>query len=214
MESNTSTPSSPQSLSGLLIPCGERRQFILLFTLLTGLSLFIGVDFANSPYNLLRGKITGAGFEEGLIWGAMVGTAQWFVLRKYRVSRAWIIVTALGCAISMFLATLLTFRLGMVDSEGNVFVALWLGFAPQWFVLSRYVKRSWIWIWISLLPAVLAATLWTILIPTSPLTEDFSLYGIKLLIVKISQSLIFGVITATGLCLFRRRNLDYQSVSN
>ena len=204
MESNTST--SPQFQSQLLIPPTERRQFALLFTFLAGLSLFFGIEFANSPCNPLRGGITQAGFEEGLVLGLIVGTAQWFILRKHLFGRGWIVITALGCSISMFLAKLLIFRLGITGSTGGVFIVLWLGFAPQWFVLRHYVKHSWIWIWISLLPAVLAEMLWAILVPTPSLTADFSSYGVNLLIAKISQSLIFGMVAATGLCVFRKKS--------
>lgn len=193
--------------SNFLIPPTEHCQFILIFALLTGMSLFIGLEFVNSAYNPFRGAITGGiGFEEGLIWGAVVGTAQWLSLRRYSFDKKWIIVTALGCAISMTLAYIFTFRLGVMDSSGNVFLALWLGFAAQSLALNHYVRRSWLWILISLPSAFIAALLWKILIPISPLTNDFSFYGIKLLVVKLSQGLILGVISGVALCRFHQRN--------
>ncbi len=199
MASNTNT-------SQLLIPLTERRKFILFFIFLTGLSFFIGLEFVNSPYNPFKQRITGSGFEEGLILGTIVGISQWFILRKYLFSKSWILITALGWAISMFLASLVTLRLGITNSSGHVFLAIWLGFSPQWLVLRRNVKCSWIWIWISLLSAILVSTLWMLLIPNPSLTIGYSLYGLKILIVKISQSLIIGSIAAMGLCLFRKKS--------
>jgi len=217
MKSNTDTSSDSQLLDGqlkFLIPPTERRQFIFLFTIWTGLSLFIGLEFANSTYNPFRGAITRAGFEEGLIWGAVVGTAQWLSLRKYSVDKNWIVVTALGCSFSHTLPDFFLSRLGIAGYSANVFVPLWLGFAAQSFALKHYVRRSWLWIFISLLPAFIAAWLWTTFIPIIPWADDFSFYGIKVLAVKLFQGLILGAISAVGLCRFHRRKRSKPSTNH
>lgn len=217
MTSNTnispdSTPSNKQSK--FLIPPTKRRKFIFIFTLLTALSLFIGLEFANSTYNPIKSAITRTGFEEGLIWGTLVGTAQWLSLRKYSVDKNWIGVTALGCGFSNTLPLFFLNSLGVSGYFGSVFVVLWLGFAAQSFALNHYVRRSWLWILVSLLPAFTAASLWTALIPIIPWTDDdFSFYGIKLLVVKLSQGLILGGISAVCLCRFHRRNQSESSVN-
>lgn len=218
MKSSTDTSPNFQSLNGqskFLIPPTERRQFIFLFTLLTGLSFFIGIQFANSTYNPIKNAITGTFFEAGLIWGAVVGTAQWLSLRKYSFDKNWIVVTALGCGFSYTLPDFFLSRLGAAGYSVSVFLPLWLGFAAQSFALNHYVRRSWMWIFISLLPAFIAASLWAALIPVIPWTDnDFSFYGINLLVVKLSQGLILGGISAAGLCLFYRINQSKSPVNS
>lgn len=180
-----------------LIPPSERYRFIPLFAFLTGLSFFIGLEFATSQYNPI--SITLTGFDKGLPLGMILGTTQWVFLRKYLFDKMWIIVTAIGFGISMHLASWLALNF-VAGASGSVFVILWLGFASQWIVLRRYVKRSWVWLFLSLFSALLIAILWAILVPS-----PFIINGIGVLIVKRSQSLILGVTFALGLCIFDRK---------
>ena len=214
MKSNTNHSSNIQALHEnpkVLIPTSERYRLISLFAFLTGLSFFLGLEFANSIYNPI--DITKTSFDQGLTLGIIVGTAQWVIIRKYLFDKKWIIVTAVGFGISMFLGSWLTFN-SVTGTSGSRFVVIWLGFASQWLVLRRYVRRSWIWLVLSLLVALLIVILWAILIPSPPINEINPIdriqlmiikNGIKLMIIKLSQSLIIGVTFALGLCIFDRK---------
>lgn len=99
-----------------------------------------------------------------LIEGTVVGTAQWFVLRRPFPAmkwRAWVLATALGAFVAWTLGMLPSTLMsagsearGSEPSEAMVYsLAALMGLAagtilgtPQWFVLRRHVPRAALWI--------------------------------------------------------------------
>lgn len=78
-----------RSLRSFLIPASEQRQFLILFTLITGIGLVVGIFTVNllalkSP-TFASAAIGGIWqiFLHNLVIGASLGIAQWSILRKY-----------------------------------------------------------------------------------------------------------------------------------
>ncbi len=134
----------------LLIPPAEHIQFIILFAVLSGLAWVIGTLLMR----YLTIPITGTFFDSGLVQGIFIGIAQWIVLRRYIPSKSWIPVTTLGWAFSMGVYSKLVY----INEWVSVFAFICLGFA-QWLVLRKHIKRSWVWILVPILPALLVAAL-------------------------------------------------------
>lgn len=103
----------------------------------------------------------------GAIEGAIVGWAQWFVLRRAIVGitrRAWMMATVIGAVIAWFLGSLpaLLSSLSSGDTSRAIeeppqgvvlLLAVGLGLvaglilsAAQWMVLRRYVAKAWWWL--------------------------------------------------------------------
>jgi hypothetical protein len=167
----------------LLIPPNERIQFIILFTVLSGLAWAIGT----SLMRYLTIPITGTFFDSGLVQGIFIGIAQWIVLRRYIPSKSWILATALGWAFSMGIYSKLVY----INEWVSVFAFICLGFA-QWLVLRRRIVHSWVWILVPILPIVLVDAL-NIVTISNP--------NIMLEIVRI---ITVGGLPALCLCLFQK----------
>lgn len=204
MELNTETlPSPPSGRPPFIIPPAKRFQFIILFTVLTGLCWSVRYKVAS----LVAGRITGTSFEEGLVIGLIIGIAQWFVLHRYIPNKSWIAATSLGWAISLAIYSRLSLNMN-VDRWVSSVAFICLGFA-QWLVLHQDIKYSWIWILIPFLPVLLTDVLDAILLP-KPSTPLDSIYWEKLSRVNASVDIIrrvfIGAIPAISLCLFRKKN--------
>lgn len=148
IENLTTTIFNPRKK--LLIPPTERIQFIILFTVLSGLAWVIGTLLMR----YLTIPITGTFFDSGLVQGIFIGIAQWIVLRRYIPSKSWIPATTLGWAFSMGVYSKLVY----INEWISVFALICLGFA-QWLVLRKHIKHSWVWILVPILPALLVAAL-------------------------------------------------------
>jgi hypothetical protein len=181
------TPISPTSSDRerFLIPPDERVQFIILFTILSGLSWAIGTLLIR----YLKVPITGTMFDSGLVQGVFIGIAQWFVLKSYISSKFWILLTALGWAVSIGVSSIV---LTFINERIGIFAFICLGFA-QWLLLRRYIKHSWVWILIPVLPAILVTVL------------DMGSIPKPNAIVEIVRIISLGGIPAFGLCFFHRK---------
>jgi hypothetical protein len=173
-----------------LIPPGDRVQFIGLLTALTALFWAFRFQITN-PITL---QITGTFFDNGLIWGLLLGTMQWLLLRRYIPSKTWILVTTLGWAFSM------GFQGKFIEHWASLLFFGFLG-GCQWLVLRRYVKHSWVWIFVPvlpMLPIVLFAKLSANLLFTQLFMGRPSLFD-------VFTGVVIGIMTAIGFCSLRKK---------
>jgi hypothetical protein len=179
-------PATSIARKRFLIPPSERIQFIILFAILSGLAWSIGT----SLMRYLTIPITGTFFDSGLVQGVFIGTAQGLVLKSYIPSKSWIPSTTLGWAVSQGVGSTLVRMLNNLQIGIIAFTCL--GFA-QWLVLRHYIKHSWVWILIPVLPSVLVVALEVVSI-SKPNA-----------IVEIVRIISIGGIPALSLCFFQRK---------
>jgi hypothetical protein len=99
----------------------------------------------------------------GAVAGAVVGTAQWIVLRK-RVHRCggWVFASAVGWAVCVAVGVVVNGRIGFLVATGTV-----VGTA-QWLVLRKRIYRSGWWVLTSAVGwAVFIAVGYTVVLSTT-----------------------------------------------
>jgi hypothetical protein len=178
----TPTPPTSGNREQFLIPPAERIQFIILFTVLSGLAWAIGT----SLIRYLTIPITGTFFDSGLVQGIFIGISQWIILRRYIPSKSWIPATTLGWAFSLGVGGKLVSIFINYERLGFVVAFICMGFA-QWLVLRHHIKYSWIWILIPVLSPILV-----ILLKFDAIAE-------------IVRGISIGGIPSLCLCFFQRR---------
>jgi hypothetical protein len=165
----------------LLIPASRRSYFIILFTVLTVILWIFRFDLARP----ISHKLTGTFFEDGLVWGLFMGTAQWLVLREYISSRYWILATTIGWGICMGFY-------GTFNPAATFLIApLFLGFT-QWFFLRRYVQYSWAWV---IVPVLFHAPV-----------GIFDNLKVNSFDHKIVTGIIVGLVPAISFCLLHKKD--------
>ena len=207
----TSTFVNP-SLRSFLIPASEQRQFLILFTLITGIGLVVGIFSVNllilkSPTFAFFAAIGGIWpiFLHNLVIGASLGIAQWSILRKYIPSWLWIVATSVGWAISAVIAITWSDRIG---GALNGLFYLCLG-VTQWLLLRRYaIDARW---WILIVPfsvyvfrLIAAIVLFAVIQTHSTLLQISP--SAQILIQSILGAVLLGGIQALGLCILRKKS--------
>lgn len=130
----------------------------------------------------------------GLLTGAVIGLAQWLVLRQIlSINLGWVAVTAISMGLGLALGVAL---LG-IETTGTTLIAravitgLFIGVA-QWLLLREIVPMSAWWI---LILAIAWAVSWTITRAVGvDLTQNWSVFG-------ASGALVFQLVTAVALRL-------------
>ena len=222
-----------------MIPPYERFKFILLFALLTAfgslLAAYLGTEVRNlifppqlpsplTPLDItIPGGALGGAFIESTIFGTVLGTAQWLLLRKYVPTWKWIGATivswiAIGLvgevlflsfkdtsaigAISNFLSHFKPWSFLLLQAVGLI-PLIAVGIA-QWFVLRRYVRAANWWI---LIPPV-SVIFWSFyafaigqFLSWLGTTSGYSPYS-----QVIFRGAILGSVQAIALCAFRQQN--------
>lgn len=131
----------------------------------------------------------------GLITGAVVGLAQWLVLRQVMVelSPLWIVVTAVGMGVGLAIST----ALFGIENAGNalLFRAAITGLAigiAQWLILQSQVANSFWWI-------LVITVSWTIAwFTTRAIGVDLTLLWT---VFGSSGAILFQILTAIALRL-------------
>ncbi len=106
----------------------------------------------------------------GAVLGAVIGLAQWLVIRKHLPrSRWWLLATSLGMAVGMFLAVVAVISRGWHSWSLSVGLGqgiagfIYVGYAvagfTQWLVLRRQVAKSSLWLLANLIIALTCACL-------------------------------------------------------
>ncbi|MBW4622651.1 MAG: hypothetical protein KME17_25250 [Cyanosarcina radialis HA8281-LM2] len=222
-----------------LIPPYERFKFILLFALLTAfgwlLAAYLGTEVRNliftpqlpsplTPFDItIPGGALGGAFIQFTVFGTVLGTAQWLILRQYVPTWKWIGATivswiAIGLvgeilflsfkdtsaigAISNFLSYFQPWSFMLLQAVGTI-PLIAVGVA-QWFVLRQYVR---------------AANWWILIPPISVIFWSFYAFAIGQLLSwlgaisgpspyshDIFRGAILGSVQAIALCAFRQQN--------
>jgi hypothetical protein len=174
-----------ENTSSFLIPRSQRIQFILLFGALTGIA-WLSRGFIRP----ITPRLTLTFFDDGLIWGLVLGLIQWWILRKYFKSKFWILATTVGWGLSMgFYSPLMRMSFGSI-------AFLILGFL-QFLVLRNQVKYSWLWIVVPFIPSTLSDLF----------TVGFKGYiplNLMQPVSEIVSAILLGIFPAIILCLFRK----------
>jgi hypothetical protein len=172
---------------------------------------FLGFPIGGLLALVLVGSVEGAGSSAlgGAVAGAMIGAAQWLVLRRYprvRVGPEWILATALGLALGGALGTLLT---GAGTGLGSLLVTgLATGIAVgllQWgLVLRGRVVLASLW------PPVVAIAWplgWTVTWAAGiDVERGYYVFG-------ASGALIFAAVTGLAMLLMLRGRTRYGPTS-
>jgi hypothetical protein len=108
--------------------------------LLTALSFPIGGLISITLGGSTNAPLTAA--FGGLIAGAVIGTAQWLILRLRGVKPWWIAAAALGLAIGEFAAS---FGAASIPAFGGLLAGAILGLAQVWFI-ARNVQTGVLWV--------------------------------------------------------------------
>ncbi|MBI5032515.1 MAG: hypothetical protein HZB51_18475 [Chloroflexi bacterium] len=111
------------------------------------------------------------------VLGALIGLAQWLLLRRYLPrSGWWILATAIGCIVPMQFGEMFPWRDPPWLGGAIMFMlfGLTLGIA-QWFVLRRYMAHSVWWTAFTLVGWLLAFALTSIAYVTDLYVEPFDL---------------------------------------
>ncbi|NES96406.1 MAG: hypothetical protein F6K32_14465 [Desertifilum sp. SIO1I2] len=187
-----------------LVPENRRRAFFWQFTLLTTLAWMIGgllAAFIQYNFPIISFNPIFREFFYSLIRGSLIGTAQWFVLRRYRLKTLWIFNTAGGFLISSLVA--LAWR-PVIGGLFGAIAYIWLGLA-QWLILRKRVRNAWQWIFVPPL-ALLAGNVLRLgfLVPIVLLqlpVAPFALVGIEV----IAGFIVNAILAALFLRLRRNR---------
>ena len=159
---------------------------------------FLGFPLGGVLALLVVGSIDSAlsGVVGGALAGAVIGTAQWLVLRRYlRVGFGWVLATALGVAIGDGVGALLT---GAGTGIGDLLVTgLATGIAvglSQWALLRGRVRSAVLWV-----PAAVAWPIgWTVTWAVGVDVErGYAVFG-------STGALVFAAITGLAMLLVLR----------
>lgn len=166
-----------------LIAPADRARFVAAYVCVTiVLWVLFGVLFSFPPLNSIL-NATVRVVLDAVATGLCVGIGQWFVLRPYIPTKAWIAATTIGASLaaltqhlwytallqalqnpdSSFLEIFSQSPLGvLLPLQGMTILAFCVWFAgAQWLVLRRYVKASVGWLFT---PAIGAVLSWIILL--------------------------------------------------
>ncbi len=147
----------------------------------------------------------------GAVEGAVLGLAQWLVLRRYVTTlngSAWVMATAIG-AMAAYLLAMIAVALGasgpypvaLLAIVGVVFGAgflLSIGF-PQWLVLRHYVPRAGRWISTNAAAWPLGVAVPFIVLALVPNTAAFWVWVVMGIIGGLLMGLLVGAITGVTL---------------
>ena len=218
---STVAPNSPN----LSIPLSKRSGFALRFTLITTISQLLGAIglqvlsdriFASTEQSDL---VILTVFVNGMLLGALVGFAQWRILRHYFPSSLWIVTTSIGYAISLAILQALTQGFDNVIQTGYLnspklaivflsclenflspFCYLWLGLA-QLFVLRRYALVNWWWTFIPPIGLIFGNLFVRFLAIFLKLVPAISLPNYLLIFIYFASAIFFlALVEAIGLC--------------
>lgn len=209
---NPTSTSIDRSLRFFLIPPREQRQFLILFTLMTAIGLVVGNFTADLL--MLKSPIFDAAakfgiwqrFLSNLVLGAIIGIAQWSILRKYIPSWLWIVATSVGWGISAVIARTWSAQIG--GALNGIFY-LCLG-VTQWLLLRRYVVNARWWLLIVPFSVYVFRLITAIVFFTIIQTNLRGLWQIssstQILIQSIFASVPLGLIQAISLCIFSKKS--------
>jgi hypothetical protein len=177
--------------SKLLIPANARSYFIILFTILTTIAWAFQIEVSR------RISLTHTSFGDGLIWGLLMGTLQWLVLRKYISSKHWISATAIGWGIIIQFGDIgglaINFNFGLFVLVSPLLLGLF-----QWLLLRHHVQYAWVWI---IVPALSLA-------PITSLVNNVKLGTFDH---KSHAGTIMSLVLAISFCLLQRKNRQAQN---
>jgi len=231
MQTNSTTSTARTTKAQqLLIPRKKRKNFFLLFTLMTVLGWIAG-GFASlglekafvstlTPGVLAKQEIwyTLARYLSIGIFAAIFGADQALLLRQYVSGWLWMLATTVGWLVSNSVSTGWINYISFIASSSNTALSasetLIFGILStlayiisgiwlgffQWIVLRQYVKGAW---WWNFLPSF-AFFLISISVYLLSLVQNFIPEAIRSQIIYLSgqgfTALILGVIPAIGLC--------------
>ncbi len=126
-----------------------------------------------------------------VVYGAMLGLAQWFVLRhRFRAAGWWIAATAAGV---------------VVDSSlfgGSLATGLVVGSA-QWLYLRRQLSRAGWWLPASVLGFALGV--FPVVLILGSVGSIYATASVLVLVIFTSQATIAGAVTGVALVRLRRK---------
>ncbi|WP_414562588.1 MULTISPECIES: hypothetical protein [unclassified Anabaena] len=231
MQTDSNSPSRAASTSQprkLLIPRSHRRQFCLLFTLMTVLGWVVGGITSIGLEKTILGSLPPS---DSFHWVRLLGSVvfaiifaadQALVLRRYLSGGLWLLATTTGWLIannvaiawvnyiSSIAASLnetaspqVTIILGVLSTVSYILSGIWLGMC-QWLVLRRYTKQAWLW---NFLPSVafflISIFVWS-LSQVQDLIPEMNRTPILYWSEQGFTAVILGVIPAIGLCTLKR----------
>lgn len=209
----------PPQAKNFLIPPSNRKNFLILFTLLTICGWFvatiasIALEKKLLGSNLInRGIFPWVTIPSSIIFAVILAANQALVLGNYISPRLWTIATTIGWLLPKTLTINLVKYLfpgfthpQLLSTILYICSGIWLGLS-QWLVLRQYTKSSWLWI---LLPSLcfLGISLFILLAQNLlPRSHD------TLILYWSEQSLkaiILGVIPGFSLSRFKKNPTSY-----
>jgi hypothetical protein len=222
---DTSTPHPGK----FFIPRSHRQTFVLQFTCMTILGWVVGGIASIALENSILGGLPAAdAFHQVKILGNIVfavifATDQALVLRRYLSPWLWILATSTGWLIAnsvaiawvKYIAIIARYFHQAISPEIAIFwgflstisytlAAIWLGVC-QWWVLRRYVKQVWLWIFLPTVSFLLISiSIWLL-----SLVQNFIPEVNRTPILYWSEqgitAMILGVIPAIGLCTLKTK---------
>ncbi len=210
--SYTPTTNSVNRSLYLLIPFSEQSRFLILFTLMTGIGLVVGIsinefllNLNNSPFFQYAGHSATLIFLNNLIVGASLGVFQGLSLRKYLPSWWWIVATGVGCSISAVFASAWFNQIGGVL---NSIFYIWLGITG-WLLLRQNVFAARWWLFVapfSVYVSKLTANIIFLALMQVNLDGILQISPFALILIqKIFGAVPLGLIQALSLCIFHKK---------
>lgn len=204
------TTSVNRSLYSFLIPSSQQSRFLILFTLMTGIGLVVGISIneilfaAIAPISRYVPK-QGLDliFLTSLIVGATLGVAQWLILRKYIPGWQWIVATCVGWSISSVFAKAWHNQIG--GSLNSIFY-IWLGITG-WLLLRHNVFAARWWLFVAPFSVyVFKLTSAIVFFALMQFNLDVSHLPFSVVLTqKIFGAVPLGLIQALALCTFHKK---------
>ncbi|MBW4554811.1 MAG: hypothetical protein KME59_02515 [Trichormus sp. ATA11-4-KO1] len=247
MQTSSNSPSrvaSTSQVGKLLIPRSQRRQFCVLFTLMTVLGWVVGGIASIGLETSILGSLPPADSFHwvkilgNIVFAVIFAADQALVLRRYLSGWRWMLATSAGWLIANSIAIAwvnyissiatslnqvvspeLIVILGFLSTISYILSGIWLGMC-QWLVLRRYTKQAWLW---NFLPSVsfflISICVWSLSLVQN-LIPEMNRTPILYWSEQGFTSVILGVIPAIGLCTLKRnshrqtKSSSSSSVSN
>ncbi len=218
----------------LLIPRNQRREFFVLFTLMTMLGWVGGGIASIALEKILRENIPQDFAQNEMLWfkiAKLIATSlfalifaadQSIPLSKYISGWSWMFATAIGWLFANTVSTAwiayisslaastsqislqAIFFFGILSTAAYIFSGIWLGLL-QWLVLRKYVQGGWWWIF---LPSI-SYFLISISVLLVSLVQNFiPLIHRDITLYLVSQgltALILAVVPAISFCRLQKK---------
>jgi hypothetical protein len=126
----------------------------LIGVLLCSAGMFLGYELGSETARIVGGEpLIWARISKGLVWGAVMGSLQWPMVRVFGVPPVWfLLASAVGFAAGYPLGQ--TIQANVVFHWGLHLTGYWLAIAAfglflgvaQWWILRRHMKRAGLWV--------------------------------------------------------------------